>query len=132
MKVKLTPKKKLPAKNSALLGLKLARWKFMLSLKFRFRNRVYRCSTKKVFLKSSQNSSKNTCIFLMRKLEAGNFLRLQHRCFCVNFAALSEHLFCRAPPDLSYWIELYVSFLYYFKNVQTYLCIKHFLFHYRK
>ena len=120
----IDPKKKLPSKNPALLGLKLARWVLETA--------VYRCSTKKVFLKTLQNSLKNTCVFLMRRLEAGNFTRLRQRCFCVNFATLSEHLFCRAPPDLCYWVELYFSFFCYFKNVQTYLYIKHFLFHYRK
>ena len=78
MKVKLTPKRKLPSKKPALLRLKLAHGKALETA-------VHRCSTKKVFLKISQNSPENTCAFLMGRLEDGNFIRLWNRCFCADF-----------------------------------------------
>ena len=67
MKVKLTPKRKLPSKSPALLRLKLAHWKALETA-------VRRCYAKKVFLKTSQNSYEKTCAFLMGRLEAGNLL----------------------------------------------------------
>ena len=45
-----------------------------------------RCSVKKVFLKISQNSQKTPVLdSLFNKVE-GVYLKLEHRCFPVNFA----------------------------------------------
>ena len=78
---------------------------------------VQRCSVKKVFLKISQNSQKNTCakvsfLIKLRNLRPATLLkkRLWHRCFPVNFVKFprtpffTEHLrttasvFRKRPP----------------------------------
>ena len=73
-----------------------------------------RCSVKKVFLKSSQNSQENTCVRIVRisfliKLQAGvanfNEKRLQHRCFPVNIVKFLRTLFL---IEHLLWLLLYV------------------------
>ena len=53
---------------------------------------VCRCSTKKLFLKTLQNPYENTCVFLIVRLEAGNFIRLQHRYLC-EFCKIFQNAF---------------------------------------
>ena len=65
---------------------------------------VYRCSVKKVFLKISQNSQKNTCarvsFLIMLQHSDCNFIkkRLWHRFVPMNFVSFLRKIFCKTPP----------------------------------
>ena len=83
-----------------------------------------RCSVKKVFLKISQNSQKNTCArvsFLIKLQAIGGVLRTSatllkkrfwHRCFPVNFAKFSRTPFFQKTPPVAASIYFLLHFLY--------------------
>ena len=87
-----------------------------------------RCSVKKVFLKISQNSQKNTCArvsFLIKLQAIAGVLRrsatllkkrLWHRCFPVNFAKFSRTPFFRKQAASIYFFLhfLYISSIHFF------------------
>ena len=101
------------------------------------------CSVKKVFLKNSQNSQKNTCArvsFLIKLQASAVFSRLWHRCFLVNFVKFLttpffiEHLrglllkFCKAQKEVFY--ACFINFVpqqvlnFVFVSLREINCIK--------
>ena len=67
---------------------------------------IRRCSTKKVFLKISQNSPENTCArvsFLWKEL--------RHSCFLVNFTKFSRTFSYELPPGHCFWHKIFQKHL---------------------